>query len=92
MARAAWAGPGVVDEARGLHVGLPALPEDHHVDPQSARATAGALQRVRDVPGDALGLSECADESRVMLRALFLLALILPVLFWRHGGEDDKTE
>lgn len=31
----------------------------------------------------------------MMARALWLLALlalVLPVLCWRHGGEDDKTE
>jgi len=25
-----------------------------------------------------------------MMRVLFVLFVILPVLFWRHGGEDDK--
>jgi len=26
------------------------------------------------------------------MRWLLLALLLLPVLFWRHGGEDDKTQ
>lgn len=28
---------------------------------------------------------------RRMFDALVLLSIVLPVLFWKHGGEDDKT-